>query len=705
MKLNMRDYQVHSVNWGDKSGYSGGCLTVCKKELFTYLEGMKELEDFYIERLDLANPDTPTRIINVMEVLPAYARLEEGAVDYPGVLGKVQIVGNGISARLTNFSVLGVSPYPNRSKNRVVDKSGSGAEMSPFGKHCNLVFKLVKKDVSIPESDYQIAVKKIGLRLGVALARIAAASLAIPEEKEYCLNPVGSELPKVVYLCMCTNHQKIDQGEPILYGNDCYGLLPTLIHPNEVLDGAVLAPNFSVALDTYSVINNEIVESLYKRHGKDLNFLGVIFYVSYTSYQDKARTDLMASSLAADLLHADGAIITKCGGGVGETDIVNIATLLEQRGIPTNITLFCQEGAGPHCESVAELTMYTPELTAIVSTGILSQPMKLTLSDDTVSPEGITVLGGRDDSVPVMVENVAVADHVPPQPAAKLREIRAASIAGGISQTGLSRLGPVKQPDGSEKTVVNALTAGERGVRMLLSKINHQPYQSEIPIDLTEKVIPASGAHGKLKIAMFTDGGLVLKGNPDDVPNGSNTEWYRIKIEGRDSFTPDFVEANHWGYTLKFVNEDPNRLLPLDALRELEKEGGIELYPIVFSVSGAGILNTTGVKLGAELAEEMKKAGVNAAIASSTASHSAQIGALCVREFEKIGIPVAHFCSLVDIAKASGTNRLIIGTNLLYPTGMVGVNKKKELAVRRKLVRKAIEAIRDNIRTTTVYEP
>ena len=50
--------------------------------------------------------------------------------------------------------------------------------------------------------------------------------------------------------------------EPILYGDNVRSLLPTVLHPNEVLDGAVIAPYWAFGAETYSVQNHPVVSHI-----------------------------------------------------------------------------------------------------------------------------------------------------------------------------------------------------------------------------------------------------------------------------------------------------------------------------------------------------------------------------------------------------------------------------------------------------------
>src|SRR5699024_9757460 len=115
------------------------------------------------------------------------------------------------------------------------------------------------------------------------------------------------------------------------------------------------------------------------------------------------------------------------------------------------------------------------------------------------------------------------------------------------------------------------------------------------------------------------DGGLVPKGNPDQmVPTNSST-YNSYSIEGKNELNSEEYEVSHQGYNNTFVEEDPNRLVPLDALRELEKEGVIGgIVDVYYTTAGVMTPKEKGKEFGAGIAESLKESGVDAVILTST---------------------------------------------------------------------------------------
>ena len=163
--------------------------------------------------------------------------------------------------------------------------------------------------------------------------------------------------------------------------------------------------------------------------------------------------------------------------------------------------------------------------------------------------------------------------------------------------------------------------AGTRLVDMLLAKVNGEPFESEMlptsfePIPMPSAVKDLS----KAKVMLITDGGLVPKGNPDRIEGTAATRWGSYNIEGRSDLEGEDYEVSHGGYDTRFVQEDPDRLVPLDVMRELEKSGVIgKLHDEFISTCGRSNPLSNTRRLGREMVEKIKKEGVDAVILTST---------------------------------------------------------------------------------------
>ena len=164
-------------------------------------------------------------------------------------------------------------------------------------------------------------------------------------------------------------------------------------------------------------------------------------------------------------------------------------------------------------------------------------------------------------------------------------------------------------------------TAAERLVAMVVAKTRGDAYESEF----TSATLPNTPAPAPIvdlsiaKVAIVTDGGLVPKGNPDDISPYAATNWGAYDISALDDLEGDDYEVSHRGYDTRYVEQDPDRLVPVDALRDLEKSGVVgKLHEEFISTSGLVNPLANSRRLGREIAEKLKAEGVTAVILTST---------------------------------------------------------------------------------------
>jgi glycine reductase len=164
-------------------------------------------------------------------------------------------------------------------------------------------------------------------------------------------------------------------------------------------------------------------------------------------------------------------------------------------------------------------------------------------------------------------------------------------------------------------------TAARRLIDMLVAKVKGETFESEMPTTSFESVPMPSGVKdlSKAKVMLITDGGLVPKGNPDKIHGTAATRWGSYSIEGRDDLRGEEYEISHGGYDARFVQEDPDRLVPLDAMREMEKSGVIgKLHDEFISTSGRSNPLSNTRRLGREMAQKARQEGIDAVILTST---------------------------------------------------------------------------------------
>ena len=163
--------------------------------------------------------------------------------------------------------------------------------------------------------------------------------------------------------------------------------------------------------------------------------------------------------------------------------------------------------------------------------------------------------------------------------------------------------------------------AHRRAVTMLAAKLSGQPFTTELPIHATEAVTPAAPVAdlSKATIALITTGGLVPMGNPDRLNAAASRQWYRYSIEGQDALSATDWDCVHRGFYTAIVKENPNYIVPLHVVRQLEGERVVgAVYPWFFSTSGVGTPDSYSKPMGQEMAAELKQAGVDAALLVAT---------------------------------------------------------------------------------------
>ncbi|PKB80936.1 MAG: hypothetical protein BZY88_07475 [SAR202 cluster bacterium Io17-Chloro-G9] len=176
-------------------------------------------------------------------------------------------------------------------------------------------------------------------------------------------------------------------------------------------------------------------------------------------------------------------------------------------------------------------------------------------------------------------------------------------------------------PMGILKDGFTEQTSAQRLVAMLHAKTTGEPYRSELPAPTFVPVAaPAPVADlSKSKIAIVTDGGLVPKGNPDQIAHFAATNWGAYDIASSDDLKGDDYEVAHRGYDTRYVEDDPDRLVPVDILRELEEQNVVgELHGQFYSTSGLVNPLANSRRLGREIAQSLKDSGVDAVILTST---------------------------------------------------------------------------------------
>jgi glycine reductase complex component B subunit gamma len=176
-------------------------------------------------------------------------------------------------------------------------------------------------------------------------------------------------------------------------------------------------------------------------------------------------------------------------------------------------------------------------------------------------------------------------------------------------------------PRGLIQNEMSERTGAERVISMLLDKLQGKPFVSEVmqptftPVELAESLNDLSTA----TIALVTDGGLTPRGNPDRLESSNATRFGKYSIKSVEALKAEDYEVNHGGYDGVFIRQDPNRLAPVDVLREMEKEKKISrLFNYFYTTAGVSTTVENSKRMGKAIGEDLRSKGVSGVILTST---------------------------------------------------------------------------------------
>jgi glycine reductase len=266
-----------------------------------------------------------------------------------------------------------ISPDLTRSATgRVLEMSGAPAQANDYSALRHLIV-IPKTKADLPRHVVEKAYRMASIRIAVALARLA---LEQPPAAREQFDPVGpaqtgrESLPRVAYVGQIFSRQRKPQvDEPILYGANTDGMLPVILHPDEWLDGAIVPSLHSWfgGTETYYYQNQPIILDLYRRHqAREINFVGTVATVAGSDHFDRERQCHAAANLVKWNLQAEGAVLSKYGGGLPHADLSETARLLEKMGIRTAVMV---SDVSRDRRVKSALLFNVPEVDAIVYNG------------------------------------------------------------------------------------------------------------------------------------------------------------------------------------------------------------------------------------------------------------------------------------------------------------------------------------------------
>ena len=413
MRLEMGTFPVHDVVFGSHTRWQDGRLEIDRDAIVDLI-----LHDPRIAtaELELAKPGESVRIWPVRDVIEPRIKVEGPGVVYPGICGRpITTVGQGRTHRLAGIGVTEVSGvnWHEAGGDYVeifLDMSGPWAELIPMSALIN-VCVVVEPDPALGNEAQNLAVHNATLTVSDQLAA-AVRDLPPPAREVFELGPVDHTLPRVIYI-QCIHSPQAMSGSLHTFCTTTYGLTqltpPWLFHPNEILDGAITGPYRTALAMSWTVANNPVLLDLYRRHGVDWNFLGVI--ALRTEWTTQHEKQLMANQTAklAQMLGAQGAIVTWDAGGNEFIEVIRTIQACERLGIKTVFLTSEDDATG------GAPTMLEPlrEADAIVSTSFF----KTRTLEVPELPAVQRVIGHQTKLIgPLRDQPVPTAGPLPPPP-------------------------------------------------------------------------------------------------------------------------------------------------------------------------------------------------------------------------------------------------------------------------------------------------
>lgn len=398
MRLELGHVLIKDVQFGSETKLENGVLTVNKEELINLITEDEHLASVDVE---IAKPGESIRITPVKDVVEPRVKVEGPGGVFPGILSKVDVVGSGKTNVLKGCTVMTTGKIVGFQEG-IVDMTGPGAEYTPFSKTINLVMKCEPIE-GLKQHDHERAVRFAGFKAAAYLAETAktlAPDTVEVFEVDTLLEGIKKypNLPKVGYVQMLQTQGLLH--DTYVYGVDAKQIVPTIMYPTEIMDGAIVSGNCVSACDkntTYHQMNNPVIHDLLAAHGKTLNFVGVIITNENVYLADKERSSNWSAKLA-EYLGLDGVIISQEGFGNPDTDLIMNTKKIEAKGIKTVIITDEYAGRDGASQSLADAD---PSANAVVTGGNANEVIVLPPMDKVIGTLDYVdiIAGGFDGSL------------------------------------------------------------------------------------------------------------------------------------------------------------------------------------------------------------------------------------------------------------------------------------------------------------------
>lgn len=397
MNLELRKITIKDVQFGDQCKIENGCLYVNSKKLEEIV-----MEDSKVKSVsfDLARPGESVRIVPVKDVIEPRAKLNGDT--FPGLFKEdMEETGSGITYALKGCAVTSTGPIVGFQEG-VIDMVGPGTEFTIYS-HLNHVVMIIEKQDYVDQHDHEVVVRLAGIRVAKYLGTLGFEYKDY-ESVSYEWKNIGEkyqeypELPKVAYVYNCMAQGLLH--DSYFYGRDAKAMVPTMVTPLEIFDGALISGNCvspGSKTTTFMHQNNAVIEELFKVHGIEINFMGIVLNPLMTTLKEKFR-DRMMTVRQIKMLGAEGVVISQEGFGNPTTDLMIVCQELEKSGIKVVIITNEDAGVDGMSESLPDSVQ---EANAIVSTGNSNATVMLPAMEKTIGnlKEVEKVCGGNVTSI------------------------------------------------------------------------------------------------------------------------------------------------------------------------------------------------------------------------------------------------------------------------------------------------------------------
>ncbi len=384
--LELADFPVDDLRFGGALRYDGRSLEVDEAAL---VEIASRDPRILSVGLDMVRPGERARVTGIRDVVEPRVKVAGDGQVFPGITNPVIPVGAGRTHRLSGMTLITTADYEGTirtgttaQRSAILDMWGPGAELTGFSRLPGLVLTLgLPPDLIEAEAHQAIQAAEYRVAQRLAEATVTAEAAAVETHGAAHGN---SHLPKAVVIVGC-----ITESEHLPSGLGYYGLpvresLATVVHPNELLDGAVTGNTLKTIAyypTTWDWQNHPLVLRLSREHGHRLDFAGVILQrIRFESFREKEVAAHNAAQVAQSL-GAEAAVITWLGSGNAFLEVMLTVRACEEKGVKTVLVTY-EYGGQDGTDS--PLLFYDATADAVVSTGSRDRALELPAADRVV---------------------------------------------------------------------------------------------------------------------------------------------------------------------------------------------------------------------------------------------------------------------------------------------------------------------------------